>query len=761
MLKALVALLVAFAVPSEAQTTCTPIPDTGGRESPSFREPEPDAALKQAVARLQAVDPDATVRFVDCEVDSFTTRPKPTVPPYAAAVLQAAGLPFAPVPVQLVPPPTREPKPGQDLDSTALVSRRVPLAEEGPAVESHPGGGRSDGAQGDPQPGQPVVEARTEPAIVLEPRVSNFVPASPEVLERERGVAKAILAGFLAAYDDVFRMGTAQLAAGLPGLKVMDYRSGRFGRAVTFTQSVSQLPVLESRTQTHFDANWNVIAITRTLYTPAKLTFPAARLPRQRRAVAIAKDAIGSLTGRDPAAFEAVEVVQGLEPRRRQRIWSVRCTLPGSPEFDFTVLVGRRGEVLNVSDNVDAFTDARTRRWAYSNGDQTQPYQVISTGIYTRGSNTLRHDFFYLETDERGGGIFGQSQCNAADTSNKSLWRPFAWGTNNSPFSYIRHTHRSDRDFSIWSPAHSSGSFGESHTYFWSRWYYQWMKPALLEMGVLPGNAADYPKITIINNACIDDIGYANSSLDVTIHLNEGEGEGKVRLADLCRDGNPQCFASDFDENNSGSFATCEGGGCQPTPSVIHHEINHRVLGGMFGVGSSLDCTASDQRKFLHEGLLGSVLPQAFWHFWYGVGFNPPTDRLFTANAARGRVHDDLASNLTQSDYPCWANTSGQGPYEAGRVAGQPLWEIFHGKLVTGNSVVNTYRPATDTDFLILSYWAAELMASSTYRDRWEFANRVMEILEISNWPTAAKQDYCEIFEHHELDNFIVPSYCS
>ena len=36
-----------------------------------------------------------------------------------------------------------------------------------------------------------------------------------------------------------------------------------------------------------------------------------------------------------------------------------------------------------------------------------------------------------------------------------------------------------------------------------------------------------------------------------------------------------------------------------------------------------------------------------------------------------------------------------------------------------------------------------------------------MEILELSDWPTEAKQDYCEIFEHHELDDFIDPSYCS
>jgi len=288
------------------------------------------------------------------------------------------------------------------------------------------------------------------------------------------------------------------------------------------------------------------------------------------------------------------------------------------------------------------------------------------------------------------------------------------------------------------------------------------MKPALGELGVLPASAADFPKTTVIANACIDDIGLATSTLFVTIQHDEGEGEGKVRLADRCRQGIGACAASDYDPSKSGNFETCEGGGCHPTPSVIHHELNHRVLGGMFGVGSSLDCGASNQLKFLHEGLLGSVLPQAFWHFWNGVGFNPSNQlRLFTANAVRGRVHEDAGSNLQLFDYVCSDNTSGQGPYEAGRVAGQPLWEFFHGKRVVGNQILNTWRPATDTDFLILAYWAADLMASSTYRDRWEFANRVMQILEYSNWPAAARQEYCDIFEHHELHHFIDPSYCS
>ena len=43
-----------------------------------------------------------------------------------------------------------------------------------------------------------------------------------------------------------------------------------------------------------------------------------------------------------------------------------------------------------------------------------------------------------------------------------------------------------------------------------------------------------------------------------------------------------------------------------------------------------------------------------------------------------------------------------------------------------------------------------------------EFANRLMEILDKhSNWSSSGKQDYCEIFEHHELDPFIDPDYCN
>ncbi len=334
--------------------------------------------------------------FTDCEVDGFATRPRATVPAYARKALKAAGLPTEPRPVELLPGPTTADKATQDLDGAALLRHKVPLPEE-PPVSTPPGpdeGG--DDAEGDPSPGRPTLEQRTEPAIHLEPRESPFAPPSRADLRREAGVALPILHAFLARHDDVFRMGRAQLASGLPGLRLTGFRVGRFFRAATFTQRVDHEPVLESRTQALYDANWNVIGISRTLYTPRKLAVPWDRVIPRSRAIAIAGRTVADLTGKDVEEFEPGEVLVGLDALRRERAWQVQLVDPDSPEFDFTVrLHARTGEVLNVSDNVDAFTDAKTRRWAYTSGNQTQPYQVISTGIYTRDDNTMRHDFFY------------------------------------------------------------------------------------------------------------------------------------------------------------------------------------------------------------------------------------------------------------------------------------------------------------------------------------------------------------------------------
>jgi hypothetical protein len=100
-------------------------------------------------------------------------------------------------------------------------------------------------------------------------------------------------------------------------------------------------------------------------------------------------------------------------------------------------------------------------------------------------------------------------------------------------------------------------------------------------------------------------------------------------------------------------------------------------------------------------------------------------------------------------------------PYHSGRVAGQAMWEIYHGKVVRPGGNINTWRPATDTDFNVLAYWAADLQAASTFKDRYEYANRVMEILDkYSVWPSLGKQHFCEIFQHHSLHWFINGDYC-
>lgn len=737
-----------------APTGCTPVADVAPRESSAYFDPAPGTELQRAVTRLRRNDPDATLTFSDCEVDSFSTLPKDSVPEYAQVALRGAGMNTAPQNQEVMAGPTREAKPLRDLDG-ADKDTKIPLPREVPPVsETSPDG--SDFPRGDPEPGRPDVDRRPLPPVNPEPR-REFTPPSAEVLRAEGAVVKPILGNFLVRHAAVFRMG-GDAEAGLPGLQQTDYDVGRFFRKASFVQTVDGVPLLDSDTIVLFDANWNVTNISRTLLTPAKLALPDTATIGQPEAERIAREAVAGLVPPSAPPFSVAGAVLGIDHIRRVRAWEIRLTTPQElPTFyDFTVLVkADDGQVLNVSDNKMNYTDAKVRRFAYEDGDITQPVQTVSPGMYTRDDNTLRHDFFYMANDNRGEGTLGA--CNEQDGFT-SQWNASAWGDDDSE-EFIRHTHRADRDFSLWSPADASGSFGESNTYFWSRQYMQWQKQALNELGVLPANSADYPKLTIVVNACIDDIGYANGDLDVSIQHDEGEDNSYVRLADLCRSSNSTCSPGEYDD--SSNFVTCDGTGCDANASVIQHEVNHWVLGTVLGVGSKLDCAKSTQLKFVHEGLLGSAAPHAFWNFWYGVGYNPPTEKLFTGNRVRGQVHANEASRLTVPNYLCVNNGSGQGPYEAGRVGGQPMWEFLHGKHVEGSSTTNTYRPKTDTDFLILAYQAADLMAASNYQDRYEYANRVMQILEASGWPADAKAEYCEIWDHHGLDNFINPSYCS
>ncbi|HEX9697245.1 MAG TPA: hypothetical protein VGB64_13145 [Actinomycetota bacterium] len=751
-------LLASLASASSAEEPCTTMPAPGTpRESSTYRESVPSLELQSAIAGYLRGDPDASFSFFNCEVDFFATVPKTTVPSYAVPTLTSLGLSTTPRAPERVPAPTDTAKPAQNLD--ADLSRKVPLdleedtRETGDAepLEILDGIGLDPGLLAPTQP-----ENRTAPAIVLEPRDNTYRPATPEQTALESRAAAPILDAFLSQNESVFRpMGSS--------LQMSEFRIGRFGRRALFEQMPGGVKLLESRTVVLFDNNWNVAGISRMIASPAKLYADRSSTVPEADAVRIAKGAAAAALDIPEASMQVASAEHGIDAIGRHMAWHVRLLSSHTVEFDATVAIhAGTGAVLNISDDVMHYTDAKLRRWGYTNGDEDNAVQVVAGGQYTADDNTMRHDYFYMQSDERDGGGDPAVLPAACVTANgwgaNTRVRANAYGTTSGAVDAIRHTHRPDRDFSIWSPAHSAGSFAESHAYYWARKYFLWQKTAFEELGALP--VSNSKKLNILVNTCINDVGIANSTAVATQH-NEAESNPKNWIVEFCRSGLPACPASSY-ANSGNDFITCQGGGCSLHPSVIHHEINHYAMGTLFGVGSSINCNSGVQLGFLHEGGLGSAVPQAFWHYWYGVGYNPPVDRLFTADVVRGQVHASNATRLTVGNYLCVNNDDGgQGAYEAGRVAGQPLWEIYHGKKVSGSTITNMLRPATDTDFQILTFWAADLVAGSTYKDRYEMANRFMQvILNYGNFTSAAqkasvKADWCETWTHHSLGTFI------
>lgn len=781
------------------------------RELSTFRGLPPGPALSAAIDAFKAADPDASFSFFNGHVDSFATRPKATIPDYALAVFASLGISLTTVTPALFPDPATTPKGVQNLDLDPNL--RFPWSfEAANTTPVTPDPEDGDSSADDPTPSNPPFELRQVTAPLLEPRDDSWKQPSDRVVERLRPAVVPVLVAFLSKHNGVFELTPEMLLHNLPTLELQSFQVGRFYQMARFSQLYNGKPLLEGDLTLLLDANWNVIGLSRMVMDPPKLAIDDAVLIDRQQALATALKAAADLSGKPEPDWTVISFALGVDPLRRQLVYTINLVILPTPEYDVTVQIdARTGLVLNVGDNVEAFyaddangdpqlvawvvsqdgdgtdapalpeapvlgplpegaapdavnyTDAKVRRWAYTNGDVTQPFQVTTSNVYVRDDNTLTHDFFYSANDQRTNGTL----VACADQGNKTTWPSAAWGSFSSD-TYIRHTHRSDRDFSLWSPGDASGAFAESDNYFWSRAFFQWLKPALKELGVLPSSAADYPRLLMVTNACIDDIGYASgSSLAVTVQHNEGENARKVRIADMCRAGNAGCSASDYADGKGGHYASCDGTGCMATPSIIHHEINHYILSQFFGVGSSLDCSTSDQRRFLHEGTMGSVIPAAFWHHYYGVGYAPAdTNRLFTADEPRGRVHTSNGTLMTVGGWLCTNNTTvsaaNKGPYNAGRVPAQMLWKILHGVKVDGSSQGSMWRTSTDTDFLILTYWAADLVGSSTYKDRYEMANRVMEILDKhSNWSSSAKATYCAEWAKHGLRTYINNDYCS
>ncbi|MBC8164902.1 MAG: hypothetical protein H7Y20_03395, partial [Bryobacteraceae bacterium] len=699
-------------------------------------------SIKQAVETFRAVDPTASFTYFNGHVDSFSAAGKLSIPDYALPTLSELGLSLKARSLRKLdaPLPAGTARPARDLDKDPNVG--LPYVQESKAVPPVATKVSTDGSDRG-LPGQTVpVEARNQPPKNPDTLIAWERP-DDRTLALERRAATPILQSFVTRYRELFAVSSAELSR---ALRLTDYESGAYFRKATYEQFFSASEkVLYGRTLVHFDLNWNVIGISRMIITPAKFAPPAVAAPiRSDEAVRIASAAFPdkSCAGSPSTARRAELAIDIL---RNTRVWDVEMLAQNGTCHWRAILEAASGKQLNVSDLVDrAYTDAKVNRWSYPNGDLFAPQQTVSNGIYTRNDLRLEHDFFYMMNDHRCEGL---SETACGETTFPSNWCSSAYGSTSGP-SYIRATRRTNRDFSPYFPSGSSETFGETHSYYWSRQFSQWLKPSLDSLGVLPNSASDYPRVLMISDACRSGSVH-NSSFSVTTDDNKGEGTNVIRLAHTDPTG------------SSNHNRSCEGNGCFDNPSNIHHEMNHFFLKRYYDVGSDLDCGSSNQLKFTHEGILGTAVPQAFWHNYYGVGYNPSsTNKLYFSHSTIGRVHTSDTNKMTVGNYLCTNNTG--DPYTAGRVVAQALWEFYHGVKMSGSTQGSTWSPSTDTDFNTIVYWAADLQAASTYKDRYEFANRVMEILENhSNWSSGGKSEYCSIFEHHGLRNFIQAGYCN
>jgi hypothetical protein len=717
-------------------------------QTPRLQDSYAQKHILSLVERFQKQDGSATFTFFRGYVDGFSAKPKTTIPDYAATILESAGLVPSPEKPKRLPISSQQ-KPAKNWENQ--TGSPLPYPTENTAFV------RQKTQEAD----KPKGDRDGESAVQHRPLSDTKTPKPRAQVKNERSLVNAIFTNFLHKHRDLFEIPRTALAQNLPNLIPVEYTSGEYFKRITFQQKAGEHYLHSGKTVVLLDHNWNVINISRIIVTPNKLSriLKTGETPKitEQYAHKLAQGLAEKHLKANPETLKIQELILGLDSVRGQYTWKARVVGADTPYQDVTLVFNAAdGTLLNVGDNTDRYTDAKVNRWGYSSGDYTQPNRYTNTNFYTRDDNTLVHDFFHVVTDNRNNGD-SLHTCN--DTPVATQTESAAYGTT-SGSNYIRPTRRSDRDFSLWWPSESSGTFGESHVYYWARWFMQWLKPALNNLGVLPNSASNYPQALIIANSCNSGVGTHNSSFDVTVYNNVGEGINTIRLPERCRSSNGNCVGADYADSNSGHIYTYEGNGGYSAPSVIHHELNHFVMKRYFGIGSGKDCGASEQLKFLHEGAAGRSLPQAYWHNYYGTGYAPSNqNRQYRANQTSGRPHTNDSNLNKLSDFLCVDTDS---PYNAGSVVHQAMWKFYHGISVNGSTQSSIPRIATDTDFLTLYYWAMDLVSGSTYKDRYEMANRVMQIMENhSALSSSGKQDWCDVWDTHELDNFINSGYCS
>lgn len=717
-------------------------------ETPRLKDNFAHDNILTLVKRFQSLDKTAQFTYFRGHIDGFSAKPKASIPEYAVPILKQAGVDLTVQRAELMRT-TLEKKPQTDWDENSEMPLPFHVERNSNARQTLQKADLPEGKyEGDAKP-------------LSHPPGKETTPAPRPQLDNEQHLAQGVFTNFLRQHADLFEVPKTLIDTNLPNLIPVEYTTGKYFKRLTFQQKTGEHYLHSGKTVVLLDHNWNVINISRTLITPNKLAsiLRANEPPKltEKYAHALALRLAETHLKAEKSDISVKELIMGLDAVRGMYTWKARVVGADTPYQDVTLVIDAAdGSLLNVADNTDRYTDAKVSRWGYSSGDYTQPNRYTNSNFYTRDDNTLVHDFFHVVTDNRNNGD-PLHTCN--DTPVATQTESAAYGTT-SGSNYIRPTRRSDRDFSLWWPAESSGTFGEAHVYYWARWFMQWLKPSLNNLGVLPNGASNYHQALIIANSCNTGVGVHNSSFSVTVYNNVGEGINTIRLPERCRSGNGNCSGADTADSNSSHIYTYEGNGGYSAPGVIHHELNHFVMKRYFGIGSGKDCGASEQLKFLHEGAAGRSLPQAYWHNYYGTGYAPTNqNRQYRANQTSGRPHTNNSDLNKLSDFLCVETDS---PYNAGSVVHQAMWKFYHGIAVNGSTQSSIPRVATDTDFLTLYYWAMDLVSGSTYKDRYEMANRVMQIMENhSALSSSGKQDWCEVWDTHELDNFITNSYCS
>jgi hypothetical protein len=682
-------------------------------------------------------------------VDSFSASPKLTIPDYARSVLLKAKMFVRPVKPTILPTTLKN----KDAINWEKNTQPFPFEME-ESIKQYSGKQEEDLPDGKSEDIHAITDSRPQP---------ENRPSEPYVISnKESKTAHLVLLEFFKQNNTLFELSDQDIKRGLPNLEHVNYTSGKYFKRLTYQQMVPGGQLHNGKTLALFDHNFNVISVSRIIITPQKMV----SILRGKQGKNISKDQAVELSMKTiiqrlkkdkRSALKVTEATLGVDAVRGIYTWKTRVIGADQYYSDLTLtLNAMTGELLNISDNIDRYTDANINRWGYSSGDFTAPVRYNSTNFYTRDDNTLVHDFFHVVNDNRNN---GDSLHNCSDTPQQTQTESAAYGTT-SGSNYIRPTRRSDRDYSAWWPGESSGAFGETHVYYWSRWFMQWIKSALNDLGALPNNAADYPRVLLITNSCNSGVGVHNSSFSVSTYQNIGESTNTIRFPERCRSSNGSCSTSNYSNSNSDHLYTFEGNAGYPAPGVIHHELNHFVMKRYMGIESGKDCGAYEELKFLHEGAAGRSLPQAYWHNYYGTGYAPTnTNRQYRADNIAGRPHTNNSNLNKRSDFPCTDEVSS---YEAGSVVHQAMWKFYHGIKVAGSTQSSIPRTSTDRDFLVLYYWAADLVSSSTYQDRYEMANRVMEIMENhSDLSSSGKGDWCDVWDTHELDNFILSSYCN